>query len=133
LYSKKHPLNNSTIVYLCGSHSILFALFHAVFWELFNWPKELKAISRENAAILQILNIRMIYIFLFTGFLCFFFPKDLYTTSLGKAFMVGMAVFWIGRTMEQFIFLRNNHWLVHVLTVLFVTGVIIFLLPVIWQ
>lgn len=79
---------------------------------------------------MQILNTRIIYIFLLTAFLCFSYTEDLHSTRLGRAFLVGMAVFWIGRTIEQFIFLRINHWLVHVLTILFITGVVIFLLPV---
>jgi hypothetical protein len=38
-----------------------------------------------------------------------------------------MAVFWMGRTAEQFVFLRFNHWLIHLLTLPFVCGTIIFL------
>ena len=119
------------IIYICGIHSVLFAIFHALFWKLFNWPPESKNMGRNNSAIIQILNIRIIYIFLLTAFLCFFFTKDLYSTSLGKAFMVGMALFWMGRLLEQFIFLRVNHWLIHVLTLFFITGIIIFIIPVI--
>jgi hypothetical protein len=83
--------------------------------------------GKENRAIMQILNLRLIYLFLFTAFLCFAFTKDLYTTPLGKAVMIGMAVFWMGRTAEQFVFLRFNHWLIHLLTLPFVCGTIIFL------
>ena len=86
------------IIYLCGFHSVLFAIFHMGFWKIFNWPSALKAIGKENRAIVQILNLRLIYLFLFTGFLCFVFTKDLYNTPLGKAFLIGMSVFWIGRT-----------------------------------
>jgi hypothetical protein len=109
---------------------MLFALFHATFWKLFRWPSALVGWKKENQAIMQILNIQLIYIFLFTAFLCFFFTEDLYRTALGRAFLVGMAIFWLGRALEQFIFLRMKHWLIHVLTVLFITGVLIFLLPV---
>ena len=79
---------------------------------------------------MQILNLRLIYLFLFTAFLCFVFTEDLYTTRLGKAFLTGMSVFWMGRTLEQFIFLRFNHRLIHLLTILFIIGIVIFLIPV---
>ncbi|MBC7826811.1 MAG: hypothetical protein H7122_03625 [Chitinophagaceae bacterium] len=123
-------MEKNTIIYFCGLHSVLFAVFHACFWKLFNWSSELKKIERNNRAIMQILNLRLIYLFLFSAFLCFFFTRDLYTTSLGKAFLVGMSIFWLGRTIEQFIFLPLNHWRVHVLTILFISGTIIFLVPV---
>jgi hypothetical protein len=109
---------------------MLFAVFHAAFWKLFHWPSALIGLRKENQAIIQILNIRLIYIFLFTAFLCFFFTEDLYTTALGRAFLTGMAIFWLGRTLEQVIFLRMNHWLIHVLTALFIIGMLIFLSPV---
>ena len=127
---KKHTVEKSTIIYLCGLHSVLFAIFHASFWKLFNWSSALKSIGKENRAIMQILNLRLIYLFLFTAFLCFVFTKDLYSTSVGKAFMIGMSIFWMGRTLEQFIFLRFNHRLIHLLTFLFITGIIIFVIPV---
>lgn len=91
----------------------------------------MKKAGSINNAVMQILNLRLIYIFLFSAYLCFFFTIDLYTTSLGKAFLVGMSIFWMGRILEQFLFLRFNHWLNFVLTILFTAGMILFLLPVI--
>src|SRR5688572_19860272 len=102
----KTNVDKNAIIYLCGLHSMLFAVFHAAFWKLFRWPSALVGLSKENRAITQILNIRLIYVFLFTAFLCFFFTKDLYSTALGRAFLAGMSIFWLGRTVEQFIFLR---------------------------
>jgi hypothetical protein len=74
--------------------------------------------------------MRLIYVFLLAAFLCFSFTKELHSTSLGRAFLIGMSIFWMGRTVEQFIFIRRNHWLLHVLTLLFITGAVIFLVPV---
>lgn len=128
---RKTSMEKNTIIYLCGLHSMLFAIFHASFWKIFKWSSSLRTIGKENRAIIQISNLRLIYLFLFTAFLCFVFTEDLYNTPLGRAFMIGMSVFWTGRTLEQFIFLRINHWLVHTLTIFFIAGIIIFLLPVI--
>ncbi|WP_018622993.1 hypothetical protein [Spirosoma luteum] len=118
------------LVYLCGIYSLGFAIFHLFFWRLFDWKNELKKLSLANRAILQIANIRLIYICMLVAFLCFCFPTDLTTTTLGKTFLGGMSLFWFGRTVEQFIFLRINKTFVHVLTALFIIGAIIFALPV---
>jgi hypothetical protein len=45
--------------------------------------------------------------------------------------MTGMSIFWIIRTIEQFIFLPLNNRFVHLLTIMFIAGAILFLLPVI--
>lgn len=117
------------LVYLCGIYSLGFAIFHVFFWRLFDWRNDLKKLSVANRAILQISNIRLIYILLLVAFLCFLFPTELTTSALGKTFLAGMSLFWFGRTIEQFIFLRVNKTFVHVLTILFVIGTILFALP----
>lgn len=119
----------NVLVYLCGIYSVGFAVFHVFFWRLFDWKNDLKKLSVANRAILQISNIRLIYILLLVAFLCFLFPTELTTSSLGKTFLAGMSLFWFGRTIEQFIFLRVNKTFVHVLTILFVIGTILFALP----
>lgn len=57
--------------------------------------------------------------------LCFAFTRELHATSLGRAVLVGMSLFWVGRTIEQFVFLP----MIHVLTTLFVVGAALFALP----
>ena len=78
---------------------------------------------------MQILNLRIIYYFFFVTFICFVFPTELHSTGLGKVFMAGNSIFWIGRTIEQIVFLRVNHIKVHILTCLFVIGILLFALP----
>ena len=122
-------MNKDFIIYLGGLHSLGFAIFHLFFWKLFKWNSDLKNISKPNKAIMQTANLRLIYIFLFFSFVCFFFTEDLYSTRLGKTFLIGISLFWIGRTVEQFIFLNLNHALIHLLTFLFIIGAILFMLP----
>lgn len=78
---------------------------------------------------MQILNTRLIYVFLLVALLCFCFPVELTTTTLGKTFLAGMSLFWLGRTVEQFIFLHVNNAMTNVLTALFIIGTILFALP----
>ncbi|MBA3986228.1 MAG: hypothetical protein H0X63_06585 [Flavobacteriales bacterium] len=117
------------LVYVCGIYSVGFAVFHIYFWKLFRWKKELQNLSPANRGILQIANLRLIYIFLFVASTCFLFPVELIETKLGNFFLVGNALFWLGRTIEQFIFLKINHKMVHVLTALFILGIALFTLP----
>ena len=122
-------MNKDWIIYLCGIYSFGFAVFHLFFWRLFRWKTGLNTISKPNKGILQIANVQLICLLLFVSYVCFVFTTDLYQTGLGKAFLGGFAFFWFIRTVQQFIFLRINHWMVHLLTIIFAIGTGLFLLP----
>lgn len=119
------------LVWLCGMHSLGFAAFHMMFWKWFDWPRDLQRTSLATRAVTQILNLRLIYVFLGIAALCFFLPDELLHTRLGRAVMAGMAVFWLGRLVEQFVFLRINRPLVHVLSLLFAVGAALFAAPLV--
>ncbi|RZL46840.1 MAG: hypothetical protein EOP00_13745 [Pedobacter sp.] len=118
------------LIYLSGIYSISFAIFHVYFWKLFNWKNDLKSLSIANKAIIQIANLRLIYIFFGIGMVCFIFPLELLCTKLGNFFLLGISIFWLGRTIEQFIFLRVKNKMVHILTALFMLGTLLFASPV---
>ncbi len=120
----------STIVLICGFYSLAFAIFHLMFWNIFGWKKDLARLRPENRAIMQILNLRLIYVFLFAALMCFVFPDEMISTAMGKAFMAGFSLFWLGRTVEQFVFFRMKHPAVHMLTVVFILGMILFAVPI---
>ena len=123
-------MSRDLLVQLCGIHSFAFAAFHLAFWKLFDWKRDLQKASVATRAVTQILNLRLIYLFLGIGVLCFAFTRELHATPLGRALLVFMSLFWVGRTIEQFVFLRINTPLVHALTALFVLGAVLFALPV---
>ena len=122
-------MDTNTILLLCAAHSFGFALFHLGFWRLFGWPRTLENTTGPNRAIVQIANLQLVWVFLMAGTLCLLFPAELVATPLGRAFLMGMAGFWVLRLIGQFIWLRINHPMVHVLTVLFALGAILFALP----
>lgn len=122
-------MSRDLLVQLCGMHSLAFAAFHLAFWKLFDWRHELSKVGLPTRAVTQILNLRLIYLFLGIGVLCFVFTQELHATPLGRALLVFMSLFWVGRTIEQFVFLRVNKPLVHVLTASFVVGAVLFALP----
>jgi len=122
-----------TLLYLCGFYNLAFALFHFGFWKLFQWNKELNNLSFANKGIMQILNIQICYYFIFTAIICFVFPTELVTTKLGNLFLIGSSLFWLIRTIQQFIFFRINNSKIHLLTVIFMVGTILFLLPLFYK
>lgn len=121
-------MTGSLAIALCGVHSLGFAAFHLAFWRLFDWPRSLQATTFANRAIVQILNLRLTYVLLGVGAACFALPMELRTTPLGRAVLGFMVLFWVGRTIEQVVFLRVNRLAVHVLTALFVLGAVLFAL-----
>lgn len=120
----------TVIVYIAGVYSFGFAVFHMLFWKAFGWKEDLQQLRFANRAIIQILNTRIIYYLLFTACLCFFFTDELLNTRLGRVLLIGTALFWAGRTVEQFIFLRTDHFTIHMLTAIFILGTMLFLIPV---
>ena len=124
-------MEKTTILLICGIYNLAFAVFHIFFWKIFNWKNDLRKTSVANRAIMQILNIRLIYVFLLFGFIYLFFPQALLETKFGMFILIGVLVFWIGRTIEQFIFLRIKSKMVNILTVIFMIGVIIHSIPLI--
>lgn len=118
-----------TLIFLCGLYSVAFALFHISFWRLFDWKNDLKSLNFANRGIIQILNLRLTYFLLFTAFICFVYPEELLDSKLGTALLIGNSLFWLGRTIEQFIFFRVNYIKIHILTVIFISGAILFVLP----
>ena len=118
------------IIFICGLYNIAFALFHFGFWKLFHWGNELKKLSFANKGIMQILNIQISYYFILTAIICFVFPTELLTTKLGNWILIGSSIFWLIRTLQQFIFLRADNYKIHLLTLIFLIGAILFALPI---
>ncbi|MBI2416391.1 MAG: hypothetical protein HYV28_00480 [Ignavibacteriales bacterium] len=122
-------MDNHFWLYACGIYNFAIAIFHIAFWKIFRWPEDLKKTTPANRAIIQILNIRLIYIFLLMAVLYFFFQEELLNSRIGTILLIGFAGFWIGRTIEQFIFLRGKSKMVTILTVILFTGIVIHVIP----
>ena len=117
------------IILLCGIYSLCFAIFHIGFWKLFRWKTDLVKLQFPNQGVMQILNIQLIFYFLFAAFVCFTFSTELLETQLGKIFIGANVVFWFIRTIQQFIFFKSESYIIHALTIIFIIGTILFALP----
>lgn len=122
-------MSDRTLLAFCAAHSFGFALFHLGFWQLFGWRETLRGMTLADRAILQISNLRLIYLFVAIGMLCLAFPVELAGSALGRALLLGMAGFWLGRLIEQFVFLRYHRAALHVLSACIALGIVLFAWP----
>ncbi len=122
-------MDKSIVLYACGIYNLVFAAFHVYFWKLCSWKEELPKSGQVNSAITQVLNLRLIYVFLLMTVLYFFCQEELLSTNIGLVLLVGFFLFWVGRTIEQFIFFRINAAFIQILTVTFIAGSVLHLLP----
>ena len=115
-----------------GVYNLAFAIFHFLFWKLFRWKKELPNLAPVNRAIMQVLNIRLIYVFIGFAYLSFFFTRELISSRLGREILMFISVFWIMRAGEQKIFFGLRDKVSIALFIFFICGGIIYILPLIY-
>ena len=112
-----------------GFYCIAFFIFHLSFWKLFRWKTDLQRITPINRAVIQVLNLRLTYVFLFVGIMLFLFQVELLETKLGKFFLIAMSIFWFMRAIEQIIFFSRKKMVSWMMFVLFTIGGALFLIP----
>lgn len=101
----------NTILTILAVHSFLFSIFHMMFWKELGWKKQLKKLEDTNNAVMQILNLRLIYIFIAFGVITLLFQEALLNSELGAAVLIMISLFWVGRIVEHFVFARlMNIW-----------------------
>lgn len=100
-------MNNWLLV--CALGNLAFMVFHLSFWRLFGWRQELAKLHWTNRAIMQVLNLRLTYVFGLFAFLQLAFPNEILTTSLGRTLQGGIALFWAMRAVEQIVFFSLRH------------------------
>ncbi len=113
-----------------GIFHLALAAFHMAFWKMFRWRDELPRLGAINRAVMQILNVRITYLFIAFAALSFIFPEELAGTPLGRSLLIVIALFWAMRAAEQVVFfgLRNRRSLA--LFVLCLAGASLYALPV---
>jgi len=123
-------MDKELIIIACGIFNISFGILHTFFWKMFDWKHDLPKLSYYNRATLQILNLRMIYVFLSVGIILILFRESVIETSLGRVIFVGILLFWTGRLIEQFIFLKEKSKKSVALAIVLLFGVILHLVVV---
>lgn len=85
--------------WIAGGLDLAFAAFHVMFWRLFGWPGRLEDAGATNVAIMQTLNIVLIYIFVVTGVVVLGYAWR--GVPLPPELAWATAAFWLLRTVLQ--------------------------------
>ena len=117
---------------LCAIYYSGLVVFHLMFWKLFRWREDLASLTHVNRSVMQILNLRLTYVFLVMAFVLFAFQAEIMTTSLGQVLLIAFSIFWFMRSAEQVIFFGFRNWISNSLLVAFLIGGFLHLLPVIF-
>lgn len=120
----------ATIIFIGGIFNLGFAIFHLMFWRLFHWKKDLASLTHINRSVMQILNLCLTFVFLVMAYVSFFHKPELIQTSLGKTLMITFSLFWFLRMVEQVIFVGVKKKVSVFLTLVFLLGSVIYLVPV---
>jgi hypothetical protein len=91
-----------------GLFNLAFAVFHLLFWWIFDWKRDLRSLSFNNRQIMQVLNLCLIFAFVIFAWISFFHGDELLRTALGRSMLLLIALFWLLRAIEQGLFFRLN-------------------------
>lgn len=122
-------MSAETAVVLGGIFNIAFAVFHVIFWRLFHWKRDLASLSFINRQVMQILNLCLIFAFLIFAYISLFHTAELLDTSLGRALLLLISVFWVLRAIEQVVFFRLRRALSAAFFVIFLIGALLYGYP----
>lgn len=117
------------MLYIGGFYHISFALFHLFFPLIFNWPKRLKQLDSVNTAILKIMNFCLIYFFIAIAVISFVFTDALLNSPLGSCILLMIALFWLLRAIEQFLYFPISHPVSVAFFIVFSLGSTLYFVP----
>jgi hypothetical protein len=125
-------MNNlsETLIRIGGIYNLGFVIFHLLFWRLFRWKEDLTSLTAINRSIIQILNLCLTFMFLLMAYISIIHATEMVLAPLGKTLSVAFALFWFLRMVEQVVFFGIKNRVSLLLTVAFLAGGIIYLLPV---
>lgn len=96
------------LFYIGGIFHIIGALGHIFFWNLFNWEQELTNLSTVNSNIMQMLNISLIIILIFMGFIFLIEKENLLKNRIGRYFILISTFIYSGRLIAEWIYPESS-------------------------
>ncbi len=120
---------SETLLFVGGIFDLGFVVFHLMFWRLFRWKQDLALLTAINRSVMQILNLCLTFIFLVMAYVSFFHIPELISTNLGKTLLVAFSTFWFLRMIEQVVFFGVKNRVSLALTLIFLVGSVIYLVP----
>ena len=121
---------NESLITIGGIYCIAFAVFHLLFWRIFNWGEDLRSLSFLNRAIMQVLNLTLTIVFISFAYISLAHTNELLTTPLGKSLLIFISLLWFARAAMQPIFFKLKHWGSTAFLLLFISGGVLYGVPV---
>jgi len=118
-----------SLLFIGGFYHLALFAFHLFFWKLFDWKRDLGCLKSVNRGIVQILNLRLMWVFLVVAHVSFFHADALLTTALGKTILISTALFWLMRAVEQIVFFKLKSAISAAFFVVFLLGALIYSSP----
>ena len=115
-----------------GVYHIALAVYHLLFWRLFNWQDEFSKLSAFNEAIIRALNLSLTFALVIFGYLSLAHTHELLATPLGRALLMLIALFWLARAMQQLLFFQHRDWDSRLFFGLFLLGTALYAFPALW-
>ncbi len=123
----KDLINNPEKLLLIGAlFHLAFVAFHLLFWKLFDWVQDLKKLSHINKSVMQILNLRLIFVFLIFAYISYFNASEMLNSKLGLTMIAAIALFWGFRSVEQVIYFGIKNFASNLLLLLFLFGTVLY-------
>ncbi len=119
------------LVSIGGIYCFAFAIFHLLFWRIFNWADDLSSLSFLNRAIMQVVNLSLTFVFVIFGYVSLLHPKEMLETHLGRNLLALIAIFWLFRAIQQVVFFKLSHWGSVVFLTIFLIGSLLYGIPTI--
>jgi hypothetical protein len=120
---------NASLITVGGMYCIAFAVFHLLFWRIFNWSEDLRSLSFLNRAIMQVLNLSLTIVFILFAYVSLVHTNELLTTPLGNSLLIFISLLWFARAAMQPIFFKFKHWGSIAFFLLFLLGGVLYGLP----
>ena len=124
---------NETLIKAGGFYNILLVIFHMMFWRVFNWREDLKALSFLNGSTMQVLNISLTLVFVLFAYISFVHTYELLNTSLGNTLLSLISIFWFARAAQQPVFYKLKHWASWVFMIFFILGGVLYGVPAVFS
>lgn len=118
-----------SVLFIGGVYHLAFFVFHLFFWKLFDWRRDLSFLKPVNRGVMQILNLRLMWIFLAAAYISFVHADALLATALGNVILISIALAWAGRAVEQIVFFKLKSTVSAAFFVVFLAGAAIYFSP----
>jgi hypothetical protein len=122
-------MDNSLLIWIGGLYNFAFFIFHIFFWKMFNWGEDLKKLLPINRAVMQVLNLCLMFALLIFAYMSFFHNQEMQSTAIGVSLALFIALFWGIRAILQLVYFSRTKLVSYIFFVIFVIGFLLYLLP----